>query len=186
MAEGVSMPFARTWSEELVAEWLQLEGYSVEIGVPVVTPKKGGRREADIVGARVKDGVLEIFHVEVGVLSGSAEKNIQGITNKFSKHIRESLKKYFSERFGIVPSNKVSYNSMYIAASVSRKTVTLARQTGIPLIKLEDFIRQKIIPTISEWKKKAPHRPKWGATPPEGLWLLCLIDYMNQRGLITQ
>ena len=25
------MPYAKTWSEELVAEWLQLEGFLVEI-----------------------------------------------------------------------------------------------------------------------------------------------------------
>jgi len=28
------MPFAKTWTEELVAEWLQLNGYLVEAGLP--------------------------------------------------------------------------------------------------------------------------------------------------------
>jgi len=46
------MPFGQTWTEELVAEWLQLSGYAVEIGLPVSVSKVGGRFCADVVGAR--------------------------------------------------------------------------------------------------------------------------------------
>jgi len=60
------MPLPRTWSEELISEWLQLKGYFVEAGVLMRSGQKGGRLEADIVGVRANDNRLEIFHVEVG------------------------------------------------------------------------------------------------------------------------
>ena len=47
-----------------MAEWLQLEGYLVEIGLPVSVAKAGGRYEADVVGARIRGNVFEVFHVE--------------------------------------------------------------------------------------------------------------------------
>jgi hypothetical protein len=42
------MPFPRTWSEELIAEWLALKGYAVESGIPTSTTDAGGRNEVDI------------------------------------------------------------------------------------------------------------------------------------------
>ncbi len=51
------MAFTRTWVEELIAEWMQREGYLVETGMPVPIPRTerdgkrgGGRYEADVVG----------------------------------------------------------------------------------------------------------------------------------------
>ncbi|MEM3398966.1 MAG: hypothetical protein QXR41_06825 [Nitrososphaerota archaeon] len=38
------MPFPQTWTEELVAEWLDLRGYLVKVNLPVVTE----RRELDV------------------------------------------------------------------------------------------------------------------------------------------
>ncbi|MEM1583719.1 MAG: hypothetical protein QXF28_07345 [Nitrososphaerota archaeon] len=45
----------RTWSEELVAEWLHLQDYFVEVSVPIRTTEPGGRFEADVFrGLRLK------------------------------------------------------------------------------------------------------------------------------------
>jgi len=35
------MPFPRTWSEELIAEWLALKGYAVESSIPISTTDAG-------------------------------------------------------------------------------------------------------------------------------------------------
>jgi len=78
------MPYTRTWSEELVAEWLQLEGYFVEVSVQIGVTPKGGRFEADIIGIRIKNHTLEIMHVEVGNLAESADSNIQSVQGKFT------------------------------------------------------------------------------------------------------
>ena len=44
------MSILLSWSEELVSEWLCLEGYSTEVGVKAGTGGRGGRKEADVVG----------------------------------------------------------------------------------------------------------------------------------------
>ncbi|MCL6578788.1 MAG: hypothetical protein K6T73_05295, partial [Candidatus Bathyarchaeota archaeon] len=67
------MPFTKTWTEELVAEWLQLNGYLVEAGLPAGVTPAGGRYVADVVGAKVSGNALEIIHVEVGQLSGGKQ-----------------------------------------------------------------------------------------------------------------
>ena len=57
------MPYTKTWSEELVAEWLQLEGYLVEVSLPLPAGPQGGRGEADVVGARIQQNTLEDFEL---------------------------------------------------------------------------------------------------------------------------
>ena len=52
--------FPRTWSEELIAEWLELKGYFVETGAVVSTSSVGDRTEVDIIGAKISNGVLAI------------------------------------------------------------------------------------------------------------------------------
>ena len=42
------MPFPRTWSEELITEWLALKEYAVESGIPISVTDAGGRNEVDI------------------------------------------------------------------------------------------------------------------------------------------
>lgn len=50
------MAFAKTWSEELIAEWLQLKGYLVEVGIPIKVTIKGGRIVPDVIGAKIIQG----------------------------------------------------------------------------------------------------------------------------------
>ena len=63
------MPFPRNWSEELIAEWLQIDGYLVETGVVLPTNNRGGRGEADVIGVKVEGESLVIQHIEIGVKS---------------------------------------------------------------------------------------------------------------------
>lgn len=63
------MVFARTWSEELVAEWLTALGYAVLVGVPVGTGKRGGRKEADVVGFKSEETGVKIVHFEISHIS---------------------------------------------------------------------------------------------------------------------
>ena len=57
------MPFPCNWLEELVAEWLDLDGFLVRLQPPFPNPNgHGGRLEPDVIGARIHDGRLEIRH----------------------------------------------------------------------------------------------------------------------------
>jgi len=43
------MPLPRNWLEELVAEWLSLQGYLVETNIRLL-----GKREADVIGVKLE------------------------------------------------------------------------------------------------------------------------------------
>ncbi len=60
------MAMASNWLEELVAEWLSIAGFVVEVLLPVQLMGPGGRAEPDVLGARIDArGQLIIRHCEV-------------------------------------------------------------------------------------------------------------------------
>ncbi|MEM3628852.1 MAG: hypothetical protein QXQ94_08830 [Candidatus Bathyarchaeia archaeon] len=172
------MPYTRTWSEELIAEWLQLKGYFVEISVPIRTAEPGGRPEADVLGIRIRDRVLEIMHVEVGSLPGGTEKNIQHIQKKFSSVNQKAIEEYCRKKLGF--DGKASYENLYIATYVSKETIEATKKNNINIKHLDSFIKEDVIPAIDDWKEKPPFKPKTKGTTtlPDGLWLLHLVEKM--------
>ena len=175
------MPFPRTWSEELIAEWLQLKGYFVEVGVPIRSGQKGGRIEADIVGVRVKGERLEIFHIEVGSLTGNPIKNAEMIKEKFSEQRVNAINEYCRNKLELSPDQQAIYNKLYVAVWWSDKTLSYLEQQQLPVRSLWEFVNNEIKPTIQQWKKQPPHRPQTrgkSITLPEGMWLLYLVDYL--------
>jgi hypothetical protein len=77
------MPFARNWVEELVIEWLQLDGFLVESNVPVGVARAGGRLEADVIAARTNENSLQIWHIEAGQLA-AGDASVHSVQPKFS------------------------------------------------------------------------------------------------------
>ena len=47
------MGMASNWLEELVAEWLSISGFLVEVLVPIQISGAGGRAAPDVLGARI-------------------------------------------------------------------------------------------------------------------------------------
>lgn len=179
------MPFAENWLEELVAEWLQLEGYLVEIGLPVSVAKAGGRYPADVVGARIKDNTLEVAHIECGQLSGG-QRSVNSLKKKFSPDNCTRIEKYFKKRLEFA-EEKVNYNKIYVASFWSKPTMQGAKNLGINVIPLSDFIRNHVAQTIQKWKDNPPQEPRTKGshiTLPESCWLLQLIDYLYRKGLL--
>jgi hypothetical protein len=173
------MPYTRTWSEELVAEWLQLEGYFVEVSVPIGVTPKGGRFEADIIGIRIRNHTLKIMHVETGNLTESANQNIQSIQGKFTPQRQNAIINYCRNKLGF--KGRASYNNLYVATYVSKKTLLLAKKSKINLKYVEDFIQQDVVSAIKKWKAKPPTGGKTTGeiiTLPDGLWFLHLIDHI--------
>jgi hypothetical protein len=165
------VPFPRTWSEELVAEWLRLEGYLVETGVPIGSSEKGGRREADIIGyRRVREGEAEIYYIEVGSLVGSREKSVEMIQEKFSPENKSAVKSHLRE---IDPSiDQLEVKTLYVATYCTRPVYEFAKDK-LPLRRLEDLI-DEILDTIRKWKAKSGLTKTKGKAliPPDGMWLL--------------
>jgi len=179
------MPIPRTWVEELIVEWLHLEGYLVEANFPVTVAPAGGRGEADVVGAKVVKGELEILHIETGQLAGG-KSSIEAAIRKFSGEVEKSLTLYFSQRFSSCPSH-VKYKPIYVPTYWTNPTVKGIEAAGIRVVPLPEFIRHKVLPTIGNWKQDPPHAPKGKGTHitlPESFWLLQFLDHLQVHKLL--
>ena len=102
------MPIPKTWVEELVVEWLHIDGFLVESNLPVGTTEVGGRNEADVVGAKMDNNTLVIRHVEVGQFSGGVKGVESVLSKKFSQSIQNTIKDYFKRRLSF-RSDKILY-----------------------------------------------------------------------------
>jgi len=179
------MGFARTWTEELVGEWLTLKGYQVTTGVPVgsgvskITGRMvGGRMEADVVGAKVTGSMLEVQHIEVGTLPYNMDANIKIIQEKFTQARQQEVKKFLEQSFG----SKLSwdYHCCYIAVYVSKRQLNELprRLSHIKLQAFDDFILQDVLPTLDQYVL-------WVKTVPEGLWLLGMLSYLQAKKILA-
>jgi len=180
------MPFPKTWAEELIIEWLHLDGFLVEANLPVSVAKRGGRLEVDIVGARISGNMLEIKHIETGQLSGGQEGANRVKEKKFSNNVCSSVINYFKQRLSFT-GNRINYQKVFIPTHWSNPTIKTLTQLGITVKPLPDFICHEILPTIQKWKQNPPHQPQTKGkyvTLPESYWLLQLIDYLNDRRLL--
>jgi hypothetical protein len=179
------MPFPRTWAEELIGEWLHLEGFLVETNLPVSVESAGGRVEADVLGARISNGQLQILHIETGQLSGG-EKSISSVKKKFGSVMRESVEGYFKELF-CYTGESIIYTPMYIATFWTKTTVEGLKRLGVEVLSLPLFIMEKVLPTITRWKQNPLHLPQSPGlliTLPESYWLLLLLDYLREKKIL--
>lgn len=181
------MPFAKNWMEELVIEWLQIDGFLAESNLPVAVTQVGGRFEADVVGTKIYKNVMEIRHIETGSLASGAE-SVAAVQKKFSDDIKASIEKYFKIKFGY-PDSTINYEKMYIASFSTIPVETQLASHGIKVIRLMDFLFSHVFPTIQRWKDNPPHQPKNRGsyiTLSEAHWLLQLLDFMHSRDGLKQ
>ncbi|MGC9114371.1 MAG: hypothetical protein ACP5IG_04825 [Candidatus Micrarchaeia archaeon] len=172
------MPFGGNWSEELVAEWLSLKGYLVEVHVPAGSAEAGGRYAADVVGVKVKGGKMEICHAEVGTLPRDFEKSVETIKRKFSESVVERIKRYFQERIKISEGTSVEYKKVYVTVYVSKKVFNRLKEEKkeVEVKTLQDVIKD----AIEEIRNFHPNGIKSArGTLPESLWLLKLIEHIQ-------
>jgi hypothetical protein len=181
------MPLGENWSEELVAEWLQLEGYLIEIDLPAGTGGAGGRFAPDVVGARIGHSTkkLEIVHVEVGSYIQGVKETMESFAGKFSPEVQNTLEAYFKERFAY--GSKPTYRKMVVASYSSKPVKTAAQDIGIEFLTLDDFICARVLPTIRRWKESPYFERKTkgeNVTLSDSLWILKLLDYLDTFGLL--
>jgi len=167
----------RTFSEQVVSEWLQLEGWFVETGVPLRSKSRGGRDEADIVAIKKKDESLTVQHIEVGTLAGGYQKDLDTLKKKFSTDKKQQIIDYVEKRLGTKPK----YKCRYVATYASKKSLKSLQENGYHIDWLHNVIQTEILPAITKWKReevktrKTPQLP----TPPNNLWMIQLLNYMG-------
>ncbi len=181
------MPFPKTWVEELLIEWLHLEGFLVEANLPVSVSEAGGRYEADVIGARIVNDTLDIRHLESGSLLGGQTGATLLMKKKFLPAICKSVTDYFARRLSF-SSNQISYEKYYIPTYSSKPVLKALRDTDVIVEPLPEFISKRILPTIKNWKHNPPHLPKARGkyiTLPDSYWMLKLVDYLDSNNLLN-
>lgn len=181
------MPFPKTWIEELILEWLQLQGFASQSNLPVATAEVGGRFEADIVGARIRNGTLEIRHIETGQLAGG-ENSTQSVKNKFSSVITASITTLFKSMFSFA-GDTVDYQRLYIATFSTGPVIRDISALGIDVQTVPQFVLEKVLGAIKEWKDDPWQHPKTRGrriTLPESYWLLQMLDHLDNKDLIKR
>jgi hypothetical protein len=173
------MPFPANWLEELVVEWLDLDGFAISTAV-VVPAGPGGRWVPDVVGGKLEDGRLLIRHCEATMwLAQGRVKAVSSFDRKFSELVEIKVREYFSHIFGEAAKDKerTEYQRWLItcADNVSVRRALEAR--GIQVHILKRFLFETVLPTIERWKLGKP-----SATLPSDKWLLHLIDVFNRFG----
>jgi hypothetical protein len=159
----------------LISEWLQLDGWFVETGVPLDSKASGGRDEADVIAVKNIDGILTVLHVEVGSINTNAETNLEIIEKKFSDEKKIAIQSYVQNRIGENPE----YKPRYIATYINNKSLDLIREHNFKIDRLQDVIQDEILPALKNWKysikgRKTAQLP----TPPNNLWMIQLLDFM--------
>ena len=144
------------WEEQLIAEWMSLQGYLVETNVGLITPKAGGRNEADIVAIKVMDNRILVRHIEVGSLIHGFADNLAKVRKKFRDELRDSIKRFVRERVSFSNDFEWDYQCQYIFTWGARKE-DLKRELEkdeIQLTPLDDILRHDIPDTINEWRNR--------------------------------
>ena len=160
----------------LISEWLQLDGWLVETGVPLDSKASGGRDEADVIAVKKIEDILTVLHVEVGSINTNAETNLEIIKKKFSDEKKFAIQSYVQTRIG----EKPEYKPRYIATFINNKSLDLIREHNFTIDRLQDVIQDEILPSLKNWKysikgRKTSQLP----TPPNNLWMIQLLDIMT-------
>lgn len=168
----------KTFSEEIIAEWLQLKGWYIQTGVPLGSKEVGGRGEADIIGLKIIEGQPHIIHIEVGILGGSAEDNLERVQKKFSEKNEEHILR-------VMGLDNASWEHRYIVTYASKKSLELIRENSFKIDELKDVIQKEILPDIWTWKgsEGESRKTRQYPTPPNNLWLIQMIEYMAIHGI---
>jgi hypothetical protein len=179
------MPIPANWLEELVIEWLDLEGFviSTSIGVPA---GRGGKFAPDVVGAKfdASSRHLVIRHCEAAMhLIQGPEKDAARYLAKFSQDIQTAVQDRFVEIFGAY--EQVEYEKWVITFRPSPRTYAALTEAipGIRICILSNFVFMEVLPAIKRWRDASNKKT---TQLPADKWLLHLIDCFDYFELISR
>lgn len=180
------MPLPANWLEELVIEWLDLEGFVISTSV-FATALAGGRAMADVVGAKLDEkGCLLIRHCEAAMTLIDNPKKVaeRYASTKFSPAIEKAARTRFGAIFGAPASKQAVYEKWVIGlfASDNIQNELRARIPNVKIYLLRNFLLEIVLPAIKRWRTEPPNKST--TTLPPDKWLLDLIDRFNHFDLI--
>ena len=116
----------------------------------------------------------------MGQLISNPKENLELMKKKFSPGRKRAVEGHVQKKLNI---QNTRYSCRYIASWISQKSLNFLREEGYRVDRLEDVIRDEIIPGIDAWKKSNPTNAKYISTitPPQNLWLICFLDFIAIR-----
>mgnify|MGYP000707543850 CR=1 FL=1 len=177
------MPVARSWAEELIAEYYSLKDYAVSTDVGIGAGKGGGRGDIDIVAVHPQRGDIILVDVR-GIWTGN-DKSICEKSLKVLKQAEEVMKRKYGEEATIV--------KQLIIIDHHRPKVDRIKQRmqkeNVEVKTLVEVINE-IIDYIDEWRKHQKElelvRLKTLPALPGRLYLLKMLEFMKDRGMLRR
>ena len=171
------MTKAREWTEELVAQYFEIQGFLVLPNLPTVTGKRGGRAEADVVAFRQDAPIASLWSkgmkveaagpqhapvvhdIEVGTYYESASSIADTLCEKFTDKRREIVLGAIRKHLGLQAKGRLFYQPSYVdAAWLSEKVIAALRmadrQRAIHVTTIEEVIKD-VPRAIEEWSKRS-------------------------------
>ncbi len=151
------MTEAREWTEELVAQYYEIQGYLVLRNIPTSTGKGGGRAEADVLAFKREGEVPVIRDVEVGTYYESAATIAKKLRKKFTQVRQGIVLDTVRSHMGLPANARLSYQPYYVdAAGLGEQAFAeLQAETkpdGVLVSTLWDII-EDIPEKIEDWSK---------------------------------
>ncbi|RLE90128.1 MAG: hypothetical protein DRN04_15550 [Thermoprotei archaeon] len=87
------MPLAKSWVEELVAQYFTLKGYIVVTDMPIGSGKRGGRVDIDILALDPKKKEVHIVEVKA-IWTGTAENIAKSIIDTLRRAEKHFMREY--------------------------------------------------------------------------------------------
>ncbi len=182
------MGLGSNWLEELVAEWLSVDGFLVEVLLPIQLGPQGGRAEPDVLGARVDtQGRLLVRHCETAVWpAGNPQPTAHSYGQKFRPAIVQGVERHFRRLFGVPQAAAACYEQWIIFCGISQpaRAAVLSIVPGARLLLLDEFVRTEVMPAITRWR--ATQQAGSNTTPslPADKWLLKLMEWLDYLGML--
>jgi len=178
-----TMPLARSWAEELVAEYFLLKGRAILIDVGIGAGKGGGRRDIDVIAVRPATG--DILLIDVRCMSKKPEAVCEESLNllrQAEKVVKREYKCTSVKKLVILigggPSDRQRVNE--IKDEMRRKNAKVEILTLVELI-------DEIVKYIEEWRKEQKGKLVRESTQPalpDRLYLLKMLEFLRDCGLI--
>ena len=150
------MTATREWTEELVAQYYELQEYIVLRNVPTTTGSGGGRYEADVVAFRTSGTGVELLDIEIGTYYESAKEIAKKLKRKFTDSRRAALLNQVKKRLGTTKRG-VTYQSVFVdAAWLTDKVLAEVREQltsdGIEVRTLQSIVKD-IPQKVDAWRE---------------------------------
>ena len=177
------MPIARSWVEELIAEYYSLKDYAVSTDIGIGAGEGGGRIDIDIVAVHPQKGDIVLIDVR-GIWTGS-DKSICEKSLGVLKRAEEVMKRKYGQGMNITKQLILIDHHRPKVNRIKKRM----REEDVEAKTLVEVINE-IINYIDEWREHQKElklvKPGTLPTLPDRLYLLKMLEFMKDRKMLKR